>query len=72
MKESIVPSFKKCGLSVALDHEVNFEDILNYEMTKPFDDESFRLIDDDNDNKSDSEENNVKSDNEELDFMMKI
>ena len=61
---STVSSFKKCGLSVALDgsedHEVNIEDIQNYDMSIPFDDESFRLIDD------------VESDNKKLDLMKKL
>ena len=70
MKESIVQSFKNCGLSAPLmDHEMNNEAIPNYEMPKPFADESFRLIDDDNDNESNSKENNVKSDNNEFDFI---
>ena len=63
MKESIAPSFKKCGLSVALDgskdHEKNSDGIQNYEMSKPFDEENLRLIEDDNNNKSDGEENNI-------------
>lgn len=74
MKESIVWIFKKCSLSVALNgpeyHEVNIEGIPNYEMSKSFLDESFRLIDDDNnDNERDSEENNFESDNNNFDFI---
>jgi hypothetical protein len=59
MKESIVRSFKKCGLSVALDgsedHEVNIEGIPDYQMPKPFVDDSFRLLDDDDTDESDVE-----------------
>ena len=33
--------------------------IENYEMSKPFDEENLRLIEDDNNNKSDGEENNI-------------
>ena len=46
------------------------EGIADYEMPKPFDDESFRLIDNDkNDTKSDSEQNSVESDNVDFDFI---
>ena len=39
-------------------------------MPKSFDDESFRLIDNDkNDNKSDSGQNSVESDNVNFDFV---
>ena len=39
-------------------------------MSKSFLDESFRLIDDDNnDNERDSEENNFESDNNKFDFI---
>lgn len=74
MKESIVWIFKKCSLSIALDgsedHEINIEGIPNYEISKSFADESFRLMDDDNnDNERDSEENNFGSDNNKFDFI---
>ena len=49
------------------DHKVNIEGIQNYEMPEPFSEESFRLVDDDdNDNKNDSEENNVESNNDKF------
>ena len=49
MKDSIIRSFKKCGLSVALDgledDQVNIEGILNYQMPKAFgEDEHFTLL----------------------------
>ena len=54
---------KKCGLPVALDgskvHEKNSEGIENYGMPQPFDEENLRLIEDDNNNKSDGEEHNI-------------
>ena len=45
------------------------EGIPNYEISKPFTDETFRLIDDDNYvNESDRDENKFKSENGEFDF----
>ena len=77
MKESIVRSFKKCGLSVALDgsedQEVNIEGILNYQMPKSFGDESqpFTLLDDDDDESDGDEEssNEEESDGVVYDFI---
>ena len=50
-------------MPVALDgskvHEENSEGIQNYEMSQSFDEENLRLIEDDNNNKSDGEENNI-------------
>ena len=74
----MAPSFKKCGLPVALDgskdHEKNSEGIQNYEMSKPFDeDEMSKPFDEDEMSKPFDEENlrliendkNNKSDGEE-------
>ena len=45
------------------------EGIPNYEIPKPFADETFRLIDDDNYvNESDRDKNKFKSENGEFDF----
>lgn len=50
--------------------KVNIRGIPNYEMLSPFVDENFRFIaDDNNDNRNDSEENNVESDNDESNFI---
>ena len=58
MKESIVQSFKNCDLLAPLmNHEVNHETIPNYVMPRSFPDESFRLIDDDGNDNSDTKEN---------------
>ena len=69
--------FQKVGLSVALDesedHGKNIEGIPDYKMPKSFADESFRLIDNDNndknDNKSNSEQNSVESGNDDFNFI---
>ena len=52
MKDSMILSFKKCGLSVALDgsenDEVNIEDLLEYQMPSAFvQDNEYVLNDDD-------------------------
>ena len=52
------------------DHEMNVEGIPNYEIPNSFADESFRLIDDDeNSNKSDSGQNSVESGDENFTFI---
>ena len=66
--------FQKIGLSFALDesegHEKNIEGIPDYEMPKSFADESIRLIDNDKkDNKSDSGQNSIESDNDDFNFI---
>ena len=49
---------------------MTIESIPTYEMPKPYADESFRLIDDDdNGSESDNKENNVESDNDEFVFI---
>ena len=67
---------KKCGLSMAFHesevHELDIENIPNYEMPKPFADENVRLGDDDhnnNESKCEENKNNVGSDNDELGFI---
>ena len=50
--------------------KVNIRGIPNYEMFSPFVDKNFRFIaDGNNDNRNDSEENNVESDNDESNFI---
>ena len=50
MKDSKIPSFKKCGLSVALDgsesHEVNFEGLPEYQMTSAFEQGNEKVLND--------------------------
>ena len=58
MKESIKRSFKKCGLSVALDGFenalVSIDGIPNYKMPQGFVEEEFKLLDDDEDQDKDA------------------
>ena len=53
MKESIIKSFKKCGMSVALggseNAQVSIDGIPNYEMSQRFVEEEFKLLDKDED-----------------------
>ena len=63
MKDSIIRSFKKCGLSVALDgsedDQVNIEGIPNYQTPKAFGDgPEFALLDDSDEDDSGEEDNN--------------
>ena len=70
MKESIIRSFKKCGLSVALDgsenSQVSIDDISNYELPQRFVEEEFKLLDDDEDEDKDASEND---ENDEFDLL---
>ena len=68
MKESIIRSFKKFGLSVALDGsenaQVSIDGIPNYEMSERSVEEEFKLLDNDED--EDASEND---ENDEFDFL---
>ena len=70
MKKSILRSFKKCGLSVALDGsekpQVSIDDIPNYEMPQRFVDDVFKLLDNDEDEDEDASEND---ENDEFDLL---
>ena len=59
MKDSIIRSFKKCGLSVALDgsenDEVNIEGLLEYQMSSAFVQDNEYVLDDE-----DESEKNMK------------
>ena len=58
------------ALDESEDHEKNIECIPDYEIPKFFADESFRLIDNDkNNNKSDSGQNSVESDDGNFTFI---
>ena len=58
------------ALDESEDHEKNVEGIPNYEIPKSFADESFRLIDNDkNDKKSDSGQNSVERDEDNFTFI---
>ena len=58
------------ALDESEDHEKNIEGIPDYEIPKFFADESFRLIDNDkNNNKSDSGQNSVESDDGNFTFI---
>ena len=69
MKVSIIPSFKKCGLSVALDgsenDEVNYEGLPEYQMPSAFvQDNEYVLDDDDESEKEDEDKGNAENDKE--------
>ena len=58
------------ALDESEDHEKNVEGIPDYEISKPFADESFTLIDNDkNDKKSDSGQNSVEPDDDNFAFI---
>ena len=58
------------ALGESEDHEKNVEGIPNYEISKSFADESFRLIDNDkNNNKSDSGQNSAERDDDNFTFI---
>ena len=68
MKDSIIRSFKKCGLSVALDEsengEVNIDVLPEYQMLSAFaQDNEYVMDDDDESEKKDEDKGN--SENEE-------
>ena len=69
MKDSIIRSFKKCGLSVALDgsenDEVNYEGLPEYQMPSVFvQDNEYVLDDDDESEKEDEDKGNAENDKE--------
>ena len=70
VKESIIRSFLKCGLSVALDGseiaQVNIDGIPNYEMPQRFVEEEFKLLDDNEDDDEDASQND---ENNEFDLL---
>ena len=70
MKDSIIRSFKKCGLSVALDgsenEEVNIEGLLEYQMLSAFvQDNKYVLDDDDESEIEDEDKGNAENEVEE-------
>ena len=73
LKESIIQSFKNAVCPLPLMDLKIMKSISRafktIKIPNHFADESFRLIDDDN-NESYSEENNIQSDNDEFDFIM--
>ena len=70
IEESIIRSFKKCGLSVALDGsenaKVNIDGIPNQEMPQRFKEKEFKLLDNDQDENEDESENNVNNESDLL------
>ena len=69
MKDSIIRSFKKCGLSVALDgsenDEVNIEGLPEYQMPLVFvQDNEYVLDDDDKSEKEDEDKGNPENEEE--------
>ena len=69
MKDSIIRSFKKCGLSVALDgsenDEVNIEGLPEYQMPSAFvQDNEYVLDDDDESEKEDEDKGNAENEEE--------
>ena len=72
MRNSIIRSFKKCGLSVALDgsenDEVNSEGLPGYQMSSAFvQDNEYVLDDDDEPEKEDEDKGNAENE-EEFEF----
>ena len=68
-KDSIIRSFKKCGLSVALDgsenDEVNIEGLPEYQMPSAFvQDNEYVLDDDDESEKEDEDKGNAENEEE--------
>ena len=66
MKDSIIRSFKKCGLSVALDgsekDEVNIESLPEYQMPSAFvQDNEYVLDADDESEKEDEDKGNAEN-----------
>ena len=68
MRNSIIRSFKKCGLSVALDgsenDEVNYEGLPEYQMPSVFVQDNEYVLDDDDESEKEDEDKG-KSQNEE-------
>ena len=69
MKDSIIRSFKKCTLSVALDRsendEVNIESLPKYQMPSAFvQDNEYVLDDDDESEKEDENKGNAENEEE--------
>ena len=69
MRDSIICSFKKCGLSVALDgsenDEVNSEGLPEYQMSSAFvQDNEYVLDDDDEPEKEDEDKGNAENEEE--------
>ena len=69
MKDSIIRSFKKCGLSMALDgsekDEVNIEGLPEYQMPSSFvQDNEYVLDDDDESEKEDEDKGNAENEEE--------
>ena len=60
MKYSIIPSFKKCGLSVALDgsenDEVNIESLPEYQMPSAFVQNNEYVLDDGDESEKEDED----------------
>ena len=69
MKDSIIHSFKKCGLSVALDgsenDKVNIKGLPEYQMPSAFvEDNEYVLDDDDESEKEDEDKGNTENEEE--------
>ena len=69
MKDSIIHSFKKCGLSAALDEsendEVNIEGLPEYQMLSAFvQDNEYVLDDGDESEKEDEDKDNAENEEE--------
>ena len=69
MKDSIIRSFKKCGLSVALDRsdndELNIDGLPEYQMLSAFvQDNEYVLDDDDESEKQDEDKGNAENEEE--------
>ena len=72
MKDSIIRSFKKCGLSVALDggenDEVNIEGLLEYQMPSAFVRDNEYVLDDDDESQKEDEDKGKTENEESLKF----
>ena len=75
MKDSIIRSFKECGLSVALDgsenDEVNIEGLPEYQMPSAIVQDDEYVLDDDNESeKEDADKGKAENNEEEFEILI--
>ena len=74
MKDSIIRSFKTCGLSVALDgsqnDEVNIEGLPEYQMPSAFVQDNEYVLDDDNESEKEGEDKGNAENEEEYEILI--
>ena len=74
MKDSIIHSFKKCGLSVALDgsenDEANIEGLPEYQMPSAFVQDNECVLDNDDESEKEDEDKDNAENEEEFETLM--